>query len=91
MGAQVSPPSEELAIATVDLRDVIDALFFRAGPMSEGHAIQPGNTPAGVWQDGTHLRVLVSAEAGERIRALAQAASMTTRRSSPVQSLERRS
>jgi hypothetical protein len=74
MGAQVSPPSEELAIATVDLRDVIDALFFRAGPISEGHAIQPGNTPAGVWQDGTHLRVLVSAEAGERIRALAQAA-----------------
>jgi hypothetical protein len=73
-GGRVSSPSDELTIAAVDLRDVIDALFFRAGPMSDGHAIQPGSTPAAVWPDGTHLRVLVAPEAGERIRALAQTA-----------------
>ena len=73
-GTEVSLPSDELTISTVDLRDVIDAMFFRAGPMSEEHAIQFGSTPAAVWPDGTRLRVLVSPEAGERIRSLAQTA-----------------
>jgi hypothetical protein len=73
-GERISAPTSELTIVTLDLRHIIDALFFRSGPMSEGHAIQPGNIRAGVWPDGTHLRVLVSHEAGERIRSLAQAA-----------------
>lgn len=48
-GQQVSAPSTELTIGTLDLRDIMDALFFRAGPMSDGRAIQPGTTPAAVW------------------------------------------
>lgn len=73
-GAASSAASRELTITTLDLRSVIDALFFRAGPLSPGKAVQLGSIQAGVWPDGTHLRVLVSREAGESRRAEAQAA-----------------
>ena len=64
-GDQTSAPTPELAISTLDLRNIIDALFFNGGPMSEFRAIQPGSAPAAVWPDGTHLRMPVSREAGE--------------------------
>jgi hypothetical protein len=73
-GELVTPPTADLTISTLDLREVIDALFFDAGPMSEFRAIQPGTKQAAVWVDGARLSVPVSREAGERIRALAQAA-----------------
>lgn len=74
-GDQFSAPTIDLPVSTLDLRDIIDALFFNAGPMSEGRSsFRPESVPAGVWRDGAHLRVLVSREAGESTRGLAQAA-----------------
>jgi len=73
-GEGVSTPSGEITITTLDLRHVIDALFFSGGPMSEFLSNQPPSAQAGAWPDGTRLRVMVSAEAGEKIRALAQTA-----------------
>lgn len=71
---QTSAPTPELTISTLDLRNIIDALFFNGGPMSEFRAIQPGSEPAAVWPDGTDLRMPVSREAGESVRTLMQAA-----------------
>ncbi len=73
-GDQTSAPTSELTVSTLDLRHIIDALFFNGGPMSEFRAVQPGWAPAAVWPDGTHLRMPVSREAGESIRTLMQAA-----------------
>jgi hypothetical protein len=72
-GQRVSEPTTDVAFETIDLRNVIDALFFRAGPMSEGRAIQPGSMPAAVWREGIDLRILVTSEAGEAVRGHAQA------------------
>jgi hypothetical protein len=69
-----SASGPELKFDTVDVRNIFDALVYRAGPMSIGQAQQLGSTPASLWPDGTHLRALVSREAGERVRALVQAA-----------------
>ena len=73
-GARVSAPSSELVLPTIDIRNVIDALYFNAGPMSEFRASQLGSVQVGVWRDGTHLTAPVSREAGDSVRALAQAA-----------------
>ncbi|MBP8275061.1 MAG: fibronectin type III domain-containing protein [Acidobacteria bacterium] len=73
-GSQIGAPSAETSFTTADVRHIVDALFFKSGPMSEAHAIQLGTMPASVWPVGTRLRVVVSPEAGERVRALAQAA-----------------
>lgn len=63
--------SDEQIVTVVDVRNMIEALFFHTGPMSdanEGFA----TTVAGVWADGSRLRVLVSTEAGETSKANAQ-------------------
>ena len=65
-------PSSEIVINTLDLRHIIDALFFAGGPMSEGRAVQPDSRQAAVWRAGSHLRAPVSVEAGQGIRALVQ-------------------
>ena len=73
-GEQLTPPTPDLSISTLDVREIVDALFFDGGPMSEFHAIQLGSKPAAVWTEGTRLSAPVSAEAGDRIRTLVQAA-----------------
>jgi hypothetical protein len=73
-GEQLSAPTAELTITTLDLRHVIDALFFNGGPMSEFRAIQPGTFPMAVWPDGTHLDMPVSTTGGEGVRAAMQRA-----------------
>ena len=62
----------ELPVFTIDLRNVIDALFFGSGPMSDSPGSRSQTTPAAIWQDGARLAVRVSAESGDTARANAQ-------------------
>ncbi len=71
-GDAISGFSDELSLFVLDIRNVIDAMYFRAGPMADVPANANANPPAGIWPDGTRLRVLVSAEAGETARVNAQ-------------------
>jgi hypothetical protein len=70
-GDATSAFSGEVSLVVIDVRDVIDAMFFHAGALSDGAEVS-ANPVAGVWADGTALRVLVSAAAGETARANAQ-------------------
>lgn len=71
-GSETSAASVDLPIYTMDMRHVIDALIFRSGPMSDSPNNALTNPFAAVWPDGTALRVLVSNEAGETMRANSQ-------------------
>jgi len=64
--------SDELSIFVLDIRNVIDALFFRSGPMADTPSTASSNPSANLWPDGTRVRVLVSSEAGETARVNAQ-------------------
>jgi hypothetical protein len=71
-GDSTSPYSTELPLFVLDIRNVIDALFFRSGPMADTPSTASTNPVAGVWADGTRLSVLVSNDAGDTARANAQ-------------------
>ncbi len=71
-GSNASPASTELPVFTMDLRNAIDALIFDSGPMADTPTKALSNPPAGVWLDGQVLRFIVSAEAGEPTRQVAQ-------------------
>jgi hypothetical protein len=71
-GDAIGPPSDELSLFVLDIRNVIDALFFRSGPMADSPATAATNPVAGVWADGTRLSVLVSNEATDTTRVNAQ-------------------
>jgi hypothetical protein len=71
-GESTSSPSSEITIFVLDIRNVIDAMIFHSGPMADSPNNALTNPPAAVWADGTRLRVIVSAEAGETVRAMAQ-------------------
>lgn len=64
--------SDELSLFVLDIRNVIDALFFHAGPMADVPSTANSNPAAGIWADGTVLSVLVESQAGETARANAQ-------------------
>ena len=63
-GSQTSTPSIEVPVLTLDMRNIIDAMYFRGGPMSDTPTNALSNPQAGVWADGTRLQVKVSADAG---------------------------
>ena len=71
-GTETSSPAPELPVYMLDLRNVIDALFFDSGPMADNPDKALSNPLAGVWADGSNLSVLVSTEAGETARSIAQ-------------------
>lgn len=71
-GTQTSGPSNETLVFTIDLRNVIEALYFRTGPMSDAPSAVPTNTAAGVWADGTRLHVPIEQQLGEPTRAFAE-------------------
>ena len=54
----------------MDLRNAIDALYFGSGPMADmpEQSRSQIRRPA-IWPDGTVVRIMVSAEAGEPTRA----------------------
>lgn len=64
--------SDELSMYVVDVRDMVDAMFFHGGVLSDSPGNATTNPSAGVWADGTRLRVLVSTQSGETSRANAQ-------------------
>jgi hypothetical protein len=65
---QTGAASTELPVFLLDMRNMIDALFFATGPMSQNSTFNP--TPfnsvltALIWAEGSALTVLVTAEAG---------------------------
>lgn len=71
-GSQTSSSTVDYPVYTIDLRHVIDALFFRSGPMADDPARALINPRAGVWAPGTDLSIVVSSEAGEVARAASQ-------------------
>ena len=68
----LSAYSDDLTLFVLDIRNVIDAMFFHAGPMADVPDTARDNPAAGIWADGSRLRVLVSTDAGETSRASAQ-------------------
>ena len=70
-GGQASSPSNEVLVYTIDLRHVIDAMYFRSGPMSDAPSAIPGNPIAGVWADGTRLTVPIAQELGQATKTFA--------------------
>ena len=75
-GGQTGSASTELPVFTLDMRNMIDALFFAAGPMSQNSTLNPtpfnSQISAAIWPDGTALTVLVTSEAGSTSLANAQ-------------------
>ena len=63
-GGQTGTASTELPLFTIDMRYVIDALYFGAGPMSDGIGQPPSNLPVAIWADGSTINVIVSDESG---------------------------
>jgi hypothetical protein len=70
-GDATSGPSDELTLTIVDVRNMIEAMFFHTGPMSDANESGASNV-ALMWPDGTHLTVLVSNQAGASALANAQ-------------------
>jgi hypothetical protein len=64
--------SDELTITVVDVRDIIEAMFFHTGRLSDATEGGSASAVAGIWADGTRLTVRVSPEAGASSRANAQ-------------------
>jgi hypothetical protein len=71
-GGQTSDPSNVVLAYTIDLRHVIDAMYFRAGPMADTPSNALANPSAAVWADGTRLRVPIAQEAGDATRVFAE-------------------
>lgn len=70
-GTQTSGFSNTVVAYTIDMRHVIDAMYFRSGPMADTPTNALGNPFAAVWADGTQIRVLISTETGDGTRAFA--------------------
>jgi hypothetical protein len=75
-GGQTGSASTELPVFTIDMRSMIDAMYFAAGPMSQNSTINPtpfnGIINAAIWADGSNVTVRVSEEAGAQSLAAAQ-------------------
>ncbi|MEI6244760.1 MAG: hypothetical protein WCQ64_06910 [Acidobacteriota bacterium] len=71
-GDTTSAFSTEVSLFVVDVRNVIDAMYFHGGPMSDTPDNARNNPVTSVWADGTRVNVLVSTEATETARANAQ-------------------
>lgn len=72
-GGTTGAASTELPLFTFDMRNMIDALYYNAGPMAQSPTTPPNNNAgAGIWADGTALTVLVTSEAGSVSLAAAQ-------------------
>jgi hypothetical protein len=54
--------SDELTLTVVDIRNMVEAMFFHTGPMSDANESGASNV-ALMWPDGMHLTVLVSPDA----------------------------
>ncbi len=70
-GGQTGTASTELPVYTIDLRNVIDALYFGYGPMSDANGRAPASTVA-VWPDGATIQTLVTAQTGAASLTAAQ-------------------
>ena len=71
-GDSISAYSTELSLFVLDVRNVVDALFFHAGPMADSPTNALTNPVASVWADGVRLNIVVSTEAGDTARVNAR-------------------
>lgn len=71
-GDSISPYSNELSLFVLDIRNVIDALYFDSGPMASTPAKALTNPVTSIWADGAPLSVLVSSESGDIVKSNAQ-------------------
>ncbi|MBP8274329.1 MAG: hypothetical protein KAY59_07835, partial [Acidobacteria bacterium] len=59
----VGSASTELPVFTLDMRNMIDALYYNTGPLSQFPTVAPNNNVgAGVFADGSSLTLLVTNE-----------------------------
>lgn len=63
-GGQSGTASTELPVFTLDMRNVIDALFFGYGPMSDANGRAPASSVA-IWADGATINLIVTEESGD--------------------------
>jgi len=70
-GGQTSTAATELPVFTIDMRNMIDALFFGYGPMSDANGRAPASSVA-VWADGATISTIVTNEAGAASLTAAQ-------------------
>ena len=71
-GGQTGTASTELPVFTIDMRYVIDALYFGYGPMSQSTAQPAGTAQAAIWADNSTINVIVTEESGTLSLAAAQ-------------------
>lgn len=71
-GGETGAPSTELPVYTIDLRNVIDALYFRSGPMADIPGTAQSDPFAAVWADGSAISILFAPDTGEASRSNAQ-------------------
>ncbi len=70
-GGVAGTASTELPVFTIDMRNVIDALYFGYGPMSDANGNPPASSAA-VWADGATITTLVTTESGDVTLAAAR-------------------
>ncbi len=66
-------PAQEIPVFTLDMRNVIDALYFGYGPMSDASAGAAPASSVAVWPDGATIAMLVTTEAGDASLTAARA------------------
>lgn len=71
-GGGTSAFTTELSLFVVDIRNMIDAMYFRGGPMSDTPDNAKTDPVTSVWADGSRLAILVSQEAGDTARTNGQ-------------------
>lgn len=64
-----SPPSAGLTLVSVDLRDVIEAMLFSEGPLSDTRRVNTIDGVFSIWPDGQRVSILVAPDIAEITRS----------------------
>jgi hypothetical protein len=63
-----SRTSASLPLVSVDLRDVIDAMLFSSGPLSDTQRVNTIDSVFSIWPDGSRLTILVAPDMADVTR-----------------------
>ncbi len=67
-----SQASSELSLVSVDLKDIIDAMLFSSGPLSDAPTRSATGAAWYPWRDGTRVRIVMSSDTSNVPRTAAQ-------------------